>query len=66
MTDITALNVLESQVRECFGRVIYTHKTHSKMADQCASTLRLVKIAQIALSSMTASGAVGIVFSDQY
>ena len=24
--------VLESQIRECFGRCAYTHKTHEKMA----------------------------------
>lgn len=60
------LRALESQVRECFGRVVYTHKTHSKMADRCATTLRRVKIAQIILSALTASGAVGILFSEQY
>ncbi len=61
-----ALRLLEVQVRECFGRVIYTHKTHSKMADRCADTLRWLKIVQIALSSLTASGAVGALFSDSY
>jgi hypothetical protein len=57
---------LEAQIRECFGRVIYTHKTHSKMADRKATTLRRLKLAQIALSSLTASGAVSIIFSDQF
>lgn len=64
--DTDALRLLEAQVRECFGRVIYTHKTHSKMADRCAGTLRWLKIVQIALSSVTASGAVGVLFSDSY
>ena len=64
MTDPAALKVLKSQIRECFGRVIYTHKTHSKMADQCAATLRRFKIAQIILSSLTASGTVSVVFLD--
>lgn len=66
MSDHTPLYALESQIRECFGRVIYTHKTHSKMADRCAATLRRLKITQIVLSSLTATGAVGLVFSDQY
>jgi hypothetical protein len=57
---------LEAQIRECFGRVTYTHKTHSKMADRAASTLKRIKLTQILLSSLTASGAVGIVFSDQF
>ena len=29
-SDADAIRLLEAQVRECFGRVIYTHKTHSK------------------------------------
>lgn len=66
MSDPNALRVLEAQIRECFGRVVYTHKTHSKMADRCATTLRRFKIAQICLSSLTASGTVSIVFHDSF
>jgi hypothetical protein len=66
MPNANELAVLEAQIRECFGRVIYTHKTHSKMADRKVATLRKLKLAQIALSSMTASGAVSIIFSDQF
>ena len=25
--------ILEGQLRECYGRVVYTHKTHEKPAD---------------------------------
>lgn len=60
------LNALEAQIRECFGRVIYTHKTHSKMADRAAGRLKWLKLIQIGLSSLTASGAVSIIFSDQF
>lgn len=56
-------DALEAQIRECFGRVIYTHKTHSKMADHADSQLQWSKLIQIALSSLTASGTVGIVFT---
>lgn len=42
-TDPRELAALEAQIRECFGRVIYTHKTHSKMADRAASTLKWLK-----------------------
>lgn len=66
MIESDALKVLEAQIRECFGRVVYTHKTHSKMADRCAATLRRFKIAQIVLSSLTASGTVGLVFSNDF
>lgn len=57
---------LEAQIRDCFGRVIYTHKTHSKMADRAAGRLKWLKLSQIALSSLTASGAISVVFSDQF
>src|ERR1700737_4855130 len=65
-TDPNELAALEAQIRECFGRVIYTHKTHSKMADRAASELKWLKICQIALSSLTASGAISIVFTDHF
>jgi hypothetical protein len=55
----------EAQVRECFGRIIYSHKTHEKDGDLCAGTLRNIKLLQIALSSITASGAIAIVFADE-
>lgn len=56
--------VLEDQVRECFGRCVYTHKTHEKMADRCAGTLRKYKIAQICISVFTAGTASLSVFLD--
>ena len=59
-----AFNSLEDQVRECFGRVVYSHKTHEKMADRCAETLRRYKLAQIAISALTASGVVSIIVFD--
>ena len=65
-TDPRDFAPLEAQIRECFGRVIYTHKTHSKMADRAASTLKWLKLSQIALSSLTASGAISIIFSEQF
>ena len=54
--------VLESQVRECFGRCAYTHKTHEKMADGNARSLYRSKWAQIILSALTTGGAVGVIF----
>lgn len=53
---------LESQVRECFGRVAYTHKTHEKMAERHARGFRNVKWLQIILSALTAGGAIGVIF----
>lgn len=56
--------MLEDQLRECFGRVVYTHKTHEKMAEGCGATLRRFKIAQIASSAVTTSGALSAVLVD--
>lgn len=50
----------EDQIRECFGRVVYTHKTHEKMADRCAGNLRFFKWAQIVLSALTSGGAAAV------
>jgi SMODS and SLOG-associating 2TM effector domain family 4 len=66
MPETAPIYALEAQVRECFGRVVYTHKTHAKMADRCERVLRRLKIGQIILSSITASGAVGLVFADDF
>lgn len=56
--------LLEDQIRECFGRVVYTHKTHEKMADLCADTLRRFKIAQIVLSALATCGVVSLFLTD--
>lgn len=57
---------LESQIRECFGRVVYSHKTHEKEGDLCAGTLRRFKITQIVLAAITTSGALAILFTDEF
>ena len=43
-------DAFEAQVRECFGRVAYSHKTHEKCADMLQAKLRLLKNTQITLS----------------
>jgi hypothetical protein len=53
---------LESQVRECYGRCAYTHKTHERMAERCSKRFRQIKIVQIVLAALTTAGAVGILF----
>ncbi len=56
---------LEDQIRECFGRVVYTHKTHERMADRCSTTLARYKLVQIALSALTSAGAIGVVIGNE-
>lgn len=56
---------MESQIRECFGRVVYAHKTHEKDGDLCAHTLRRLKLLQIIVSSITASGTLAVLLADE-
>lgn len=54
--------VLEGQLRECYGRVVYTHKTHEKCADILLRKDRNIKLANIILSAIIAGGLITIVF----
>lgn len=58
--------VLEDQVRECNGRVIYTHKTHEKSADILLARLAKIKLALIILSAVTTGGFIGVIFGEAY
>jgi hypothetical protein len=54
--------VLEGQLRECFGRVVYSHKTHEKCADILLARLNRIKVAQIVLAALTTGGFLATVF----
>lgn len=54
--------VLEGQLRECYGRVIYTHKTHEKCADILLLRHSLIKWGQIILSAIIAGGVITMFF----
>lgn len=51
-----ARRVLEGQLRECYGRVVYSHKTHEKCSDILLSRLSAIKFWQIILSALTTGG----------
>jgi hypothetical protein len=51
-----SLSPLEAQLRECFGRVVYSTKTHEKAADRCLRLLARLKTTQIVLSAITTGG----------
>jgi hypothetical protein len=57
-----AKSPLEAQLRECFGRVAYAHKTHEKCADICATRLSRIKFWQIVLSAVTTGGLITVLF----
>lgn len=55
-------NILEGHIRECYGRVVYSHKTQEKCADILLSRLSRIKLWQIILSALTTAGFVSTVF----
>ncbi len=52
--------IIEGQLRECFGRVVYSHKTHEKCADILQQRLSILKVSQIVLSAVTTGGGISV------
>ena len=59
---IEAQKILEGQIRECYGRAVYSHKTHEKCADILLFRLSMIKFFQILLSAITAGSFIAILF----
>jgi len=57
--------LLEAQIRECYGRVVWTHKTQEKCADILAKKNSRIKLAQIVLSVLTTTGIFIAVLGDK-
>lgn len=53
--------IFEGQLRECYGRVVYSHKTHEKCADILLARLGQIKFVQILLSALTTAGFVSAI-----
>lgn len=47
------ISAIEGQLRECYGRAVYSHKTHEKCADILLTRLARIKLLQIVLSAVT-------------
>lgn len=54
--------ILEGQLRECYGRVVYSHKTHEKCSDILLTRLSNIKLSQIVLSALTTGGFISTFF----
>ncbi len=52
--------LLESQLREIYGRIVYTHKTHEKCADILKSRSDCIKNVEIILSAFTTTSILAI------
>ncbi|MBP1625956.1 MAG: hypothetical protein H6Q00_431 [Holophagaceae bacterium] len=54
--------ILEGQLRECYGRVVYSHKTHEKCADILLKRHNRIKIYQILISAVVTGGLIAALF----
>lgn len=58
------LSILESQIRELFGRTVYSHKVHEKSADIYLRRLKRIKLGQIILTALTTGSIVIALFGE--
>ena len=63
-TNMEKINILEAQIRECFGRVVYSHKTQEKCADFLFSLNKKLKLTQIILSAIITTSLFVEIFGD--
>lgn len=57
-------NTLESQIRELYARLVWSHKTQEKCADILFRRNNRIKIVQIGLSALTTTGILVTVFGN--
>lgn len=62
--DNYAMELLEAQVREAFGRLAYTHKTQEKCADQKLDFFNKMRWWQTGLSAVTSTGFLALIFGN--
>jgi len=58
------VKILEDQLRECYGRVVYSHKTHEKCADILVRRHDQIKLWQIVLSAIVTGGIISTLIAD--
>jgi hypothetical protein len=59
------IEFLESQIRECFGRVVYSHKTQEKCADIVLTLHKRLKLLLIIISAIVTTSLLIKLFGDQ-
>jgi hypothetical protein len=55
---------LESQIREAFGRIVYTETCHNKIIQRLLWRVEAIKVCQIILSAFTTGSFLVIIFSN--
>ena len=56
---------LQVQIREAFGRVVYSYTTHLKMMNRLTSRNNMMKYVQIILSAISTGGFIGAIITDE-
>lgn len=59
------VEILESQIRECFGRLVWTHTTHQKCIDLLEKKEKGIKKWQIGLNAVSATGLITYIINNQ-
>ncbi len=59
------VKVLEDQIRECYGRLVWTYTTHQKCVDILQKKSKRIKRIKIALNSISATGLVSYIITNQ-
>lgn len=59
------VEILESQIRECFGRLVWTHTTHQKCIDLLEKKEKRIKKWQIGLNAVSATGLITYIINNQ-
>jgi len=57
---------LRTQVREAYGRIVYTYTTHLKKMNRLDNNNRYIKYAQILLSAISTGGFLGSLIANQF
>ncbi len=60
LTTSPAPQALVTSIRESFGRLVYTHKTHEKEIERLVATSARLKWAELALIALAAGGAISV------
>lgn len=55
-------SLLLDNVRESFGHIVYTHKTHEKMADRLEKKLKIYKWVELILITLTTGSIISVLF----
>lgn len=57
------ISILEGQIRECYGRIVWTHTTHQKCIDILERKDKWLKLLQIVLNAISVTGIITYIIS---